>query len=686
MRTRRAGRAQRAPAAVSADVAERAEQLAAAGHYTDVIAYLGGRSQELERTPGLALLYGRAHARVGRDQEGIRWIDHAITAARDQNLVAVEVRALNARGAAALVGGRIDEAAEYLTQALTRASSDNDHEMIGRCSNNLGIISHLRGRHAEAIGSFEVALAAFERAGTLRGLGECRHNVAIAFRQQGELDRALAEANRAIEDAERSGDGTVWAMTLRGRVEIRVIRGELELARNELAAVRATRAAQPNAVDESEDLRVEAEILVAEGRLDEAEILLRSVMQSAGRQGRPQLHAEALRDLALLLHRRGREDEAQADARAARDGFARLGAEGEIRMLARRFEGDFGAELGGALSPLHVAQDLADRGHYRELLAYLNTCPPADIEASPLLTLLGAIAFARQGQLVEGWQWAMRAQLQARTVGDRTLEVRCINVCGAVALEGGGIDAARECFTAAHDAGLQNNEMVTIGRSANNLGVIAEMQGNDTEAVGAFTRALSAYERAHYPRGIVESYHNLAIAFRESGRLEDAELAAHSALREAEQLGDPQLRAQVLAGLAEIHIARGHAALAVQEAETARAMHAELKDPVREAEDMRIVAVAHSAAGRDEDAETQLREVLSLAAAHGRPLLEACAERDLARVFVRGGKIAAAQGLARSARTTFARLGAQREVERLDAMLCEAHDLPTAIARGAKRS
>jgi hypothetical protein len=123
--TQRAARAKRTRTAVSADVGERAERLAAAGKHTDVIAYLGARAHELERTPGLALLYGRAHARVGHDQEGIRWIDHAITAARDQKLLAVEVRALNARGVAALVGGRLDEAAEYFTQALTRASSDS---------------------------------------------------------------------------------------------------------------------------------------------------------------------------------------------------------------------------------------------------------------------------------------------------------------------------------------------------------------------------------------------------------------------------------------------------------------------------------------------------------------------------------------------------------------------------------
>src|SRR5437773_6875796 len=33
---------------------------------------------------------------------------------------------------------------------------------------------------------------------------------------------------------------------------------------------------------------------------------------------------------------------------------------------------DFAAELRGSLAPLHVAQELADAGHYAELLRYLG--------------------------------------------------------------------------------------------------------------------------------------------------------------------------------------------------------------------------------------------------------------------------------------------------------------------------
>src|SRR6266571_5048945 len=144
----------------SSIVVDKAQELAAAGRHTEVIAYLGAREP-----PELALLYGTAYARVGRHDEGRRWLEVALDKARMRNEQAIEGRALNARGAVALVGGRLDEAADYCTRGLMVASRDGEVGTAGRCSTNLGIISHLRGRHAEAIASWEIALAAFDRAG-----------------------------------------------------------------------------------------------------------------------------------------------------------------------------------------------------------------------------------------------------------------------------------------------------------------------------------------------------------------------------------------------------------------------------------------------------------------------------------------------------------------------------------------
>ena len=261
------------------------------------------------------------------------------------------------------------------------ASLDGDSATVGRCSNNLGIVSNLRGRHAEAIGSWEIARAAFDRAGWRQGVGECHHNLGITYREQGALDRALAEANRAVAEAEASGDHTLWALTLRGRAEIHVSRGEPQLARRELDQVRDLRVGVPDAADEAEDARVVASLLVADGQWAAAEGVLREVIERAAADERPLLQAEATRDLSMVLRGTGRHAEAQTAARMARAIFTRLGAEGELRNLARQsWDEAFATELRGSLAPLHVAQELADAGRYGELLTYLSARSQEELE------------------------------------------------------------------------------------------------------------------------------------------------------------------------------------------------------------------------------------------------------------------------------------------------------------------
>jgi tetratricopeptide (TPR) repeat protein len=657
--------------ATSSPVVDKAQQLAAAGHHAEVIEYLGGQpGKALEESPHLALLYGTAHARLGRHDEGLRWLNVAVKQARKRQEQAVERHALNARGVLGLVSGRIDEAADCFTQALMVASRDGDDATIGRCSNNLGIISTLRGRHAEAIGSWEIALAAFERAGLPQGIAECRHNLAIAYRAQGQLDRALAEADRAVVAAEAAGDQTLWAQVLRGRAEIRVFRGELGLARLELDRVRDTRVRVPDPPLEAEDVRVAAAVLVAEGQLAAAERSLREVIARAEAYRRPHLLAEATRDLSVVLRRTGRTAQAESAARTAKAIFSRLGAEGEIRDLAAQdWDPAFAAELRGSLAPLDDAQALADAGHYAELLAYLGGRPQEELEQSPMLTLLYGIAHGRTGRLDLGQQWAMVAQLRARVLGDRTLEVRALNVCGAIALERGGISEATYFFTRAQEEAMEENDLTTVGRCANNLGVIANLQGDYRRAVQAYTRAIGAYQQAGFDHGVVESQHNLGIAYREQAQLDRALQAADAAVAGAERISELRLAAQALAGRAEIRVARGQVDLAIEEAERALALHRGLKDPVGETEDLRILALALGRAGKTQDAKLMLHEVIERAAEHERALLVAIAQRDLAHMLVSDGEAAAAQHVAQTARATFDRLGARAEIDKLDTLL-----------------
>jgi tetratricopeptide (TPR) repeat protein len=288
-----------------------------------------------------------------------------------------------------------------------------------------------------------------------------------------------------------------------------------------------------------------------------------------------------------------------------------------------------------------------------------------------MLALLSAIGYSRLGRLEVGRHWAQVALSRARAQADRQLEVRALNVCGAIALERGGIDEATRFFAQAQEEAMQENDMATVGRCANNLGIIASLQGRYGRAIGSYTRAIAAYQQAHSDRGVAEAQHNLAITYREQGELERAIQASEAAIREAEHVGDAQLKAQALAGRAEIRVAQGDATLAVREAERARAIHRELKDPVRETEDLRILGLALGAAGQTADAEQMLRDVIQRATEHARPLLIATAERDLAQMLARSGDAPGAKEVARSARTRFARLGAIAEVAKLDRLLGE---------------
>jgi tetratricopeptide (TPR) repeat protein len=649
----------------------KARDLANAGHHVAVLEYFSGwPREEIEASPTMSLLYGTAHARLGRPDEGREWVERALEGAREGGEQSIETRALNTRGAIAFVTGRIEEGADYFTQALMAASRDGDHATIGRCSNNLGSINNLQGRHAEALGSYSMAIAAFERAGLQQGVAEARHNLGITYSQQGELDRALQESKLATEEAMAAGDRTLVAMTVRGRAEILALRGELELAQQEIADALESHRELGDAVEEAEDLRIVAMIQGRDGKPDDAERTLRDVMKRAESQQRAQLVAEATRDLAYLLRIMGREDEALSAARAAIVGFEQLGAKAEVRKLDSQEWGyPLSSELREALEPLHEAQRLADQGQYAELVTYLGTRSYEQLERSPTLALLCGIGHARLGRLDEGRQWVVIALTRARLLGERAIEVRALNVYGAIALESGGIDEARGFFMRAQAKAMKHGDLATVGRCANNLGIVADMEGDYGRAVGAYTMAIAAYQKAGFERGAVESQHNLGVTHRDRGDLAQAMQAADRAVRDAEALGDTLLKAQALAGRAEIRVACQEPDIAIREAELALALHRELGDVVRESEDLRILAGALASAGESEKAEDTFRDVIQRATEHARPLLVATAQRDLAHLLSRVNRHGEALELLHAARQTFERLGARIQVTKLNEFL-----------------
>ncbi len=660
-----------AASSLSPQQQQAALRLGADGRHAEVLTLLADWPADVEKSPQLSLVYGTAHARLGRNVEGLRWVEHALSVARTAGDAAIERRALNARGAIALVQGRPEEGADFFTQGLIAASRDDDLAAIGRCANNIGIVANIQGRHAEALSSYAMALAAYEAAGLPVGVAECQHNLGITKRELGDLDGALAAALRASEAATAAGDQNLQGLVLCGRAEIRLERGEVELAGMEAREALAVHRGLGDPVQVANDLRIVAAVLALEGKPQDAEQQLREVIVQASALGRPQLVAEASRDLAVLLHRMDRGPEARVAAREAKAIFTSMGAEHELRRLASfEWDQEFGAEMRRSLRPLHEAQKHANAGRYAELLEYLAALSRADLERSPTLLLLKAIGHARLGQMDAASAWALSALMRSRTIGDRTVEVRALNVSGAIALERGGISEAIHYFARAQEEAMLEGDLATVGRAANNLGIIASMQGEYGRAIGSHTTAVGAFRRARHDQGVAEAHHNLGIAYRDQGKLFDALRSADDAVREATSADDASLRAQALAGRAEIRtIGGGDAELAIREARLAIEVHRGLNDHVRMTEDQRILANALAASGQVDEASALLNEVIERAESYERPLLLASTQRDLALLSLRRGHLESARDLAQRARGVFVRLGASAEVDKLDRLL-----------------
>jgi tetratricopeptide (TPR) repeat protein len=308
-------------------------QLLETGQFAEVVFALADREEEVAESPTLSLCYGTAHARLGEYNEGSRWVEVALNRSRSQGDRTVELRALNARGAIALGGGKVDEAYEFFTSAAEIAEREGDHGTLGRCSNNLGIVHNLRGDHGAAVGAYTAALAAFQQAYNRRGVAETHHNLSITYRDRGELERSLEEADRAIDEAGDLGAVALHARTLAGRAETRLAMGDAEVAGREVERAIEMHRELGDEVGEAEDRRILGLTLVQSGSAEEAENVFKDVVHRSQKLQQPLLIAMATKDLAFLFESTGQTADALDHARAARTHFHELGAQAEVGRL-----------------------------------------------------------------------------------------------------------------------------------------------------------------------------------------------------------------------------------------------------------------------------------------------------------------------------------------------------------------
>ncbi|MGH7718229.1 MAG: HD domain-containing phosphohydrolase, partial [Gemmatimonadaceae bacterium] len=243
---------------------------------------------------------------------------------------------------------------------------------------------------------------------------------------------------------------------------------------------------------------------------------------------------------------------------------------------------------------------------------------------------LGVIHYRRQN-LAEARTCCERSYSIAIGVGNDLLAAEALNALAGMEFERGGIDEARTTFQRAAELGAGNAQL--RGRIEQNLGILANVQGDLPAALAHYQQSLEAFRSAGDDNGCAIAYHNLGMISADRQLWDDADEYFRQSLAIAEMIGDVHLRALGLLNHPEVFLARQHYEHARENAEQALRIFGELGADLDKADAYKVLGVVYRETGRPVLAEARLRTAIDLASGGGSLLSEAEASRELARLY-----------------------------------------------------
>lgn len=295
-----------------------------------------------------------------------------------------------------------------------------------------------------------------------------------------------------------------------------------------------------------------------------------------------------------------------------------------------------------------AVREHANAGEWERVRAALEA-HAVEAASRPELALLLGESQMRLGRFRDARVWLTGVLARVTLSGDHATLRRMMNLYGAALFELGELDAAAAAFESALTLGRHDEDDLLVARATNNLAMIANVRGNPERAIALYQIAVASYQRLGNATGLAESYHNLAISYRDAGQSDRAEEYERRAIDYAGQVHNTRLAAIARLGRAELLLRSGDALLAGGNARLAAREFARLSDPIREADALRVSGLAALAEGNLAVAARAIEQAVGLARRHGGTLAEAEALRARAELSRAAGDHAAARADARGA-------------------------------------
>lgn len=224
----------------------------------------------------------------------------------------------------------------------------------------------------------------------------------------------------------------------------------------------------------------------------------------------------------------------------------------------------------------------------------------------------------------------------AAEIGDDVLAAEALNTLAGFDFETGEVDSARQRYARALALGGERPEL--RGRIEQNLGLLANVRGDHTEAQAHYTRALEAFERLGDDRGRAIAYQNLGIVHSDRAQWSDADQFFRLSHELAVGLGDVRLTGLCSLNHAEVFLGQQLYDQARESAEEALRVFNELNANLDKSEAYRVIGRVFRETGRTALAESRLKAAIELALSTSSVLSEAEASRELALLYQATGR------------------------------------------------
>jgi len=317
-----------------------------------------------------------------------------------------------------------------------------------------------------------------------------------------------------------------------------------------------------------------------------------------------------------------------------------------------------------------LAGSLADAiGRYEAAIAGAEAAGEARVAAEAQRRL--AVVRHRRGEREAATALCERSLEVATEAGDTVLAGEALNTLAGFDFESGAIELARARFYQALELGGSSPEL--RGRIEQNLGILANIQGNHDEALAHYQQSLYAFQRTGDDHGCAIAYHNLGMVSADRARWEDAEECFRRSLEITAAVGDVHLTGLGLLNRSEVHLARQRYGDAKSDAEAALRIFDRLGTRLDKADAYKVIGRVYRETGQLALAEARLTAAIELAVSTDSVLSEAEASRELALLYQVMGRNQEALRFLGAAHRLFGRLDARldlvdvaRRVQRLE--------------------